>query len=128
MSIFQSLPSSINYIIRERLLIKRDSNESAFDILPMILKFFSFKISLFESSFLNELSQHPKTSVCSKLFIAYYVEGWEMLSLILLVIYPVKSGRFWAFPGGSVMKNLPGNAGDTSLTPGMGICHMPQDN
>jgi len=51
-----------------------------------------------------------------------------MLPLILLVIYPVKSGRFWGFPGGSVVKNLPANAGDTSLTPGLGIYHMPQDN
>ena len=28
------------------------------------------------------------------------------------------------FPGGPVVKNLPCNAGDTSLIPGPGRCHM----
>ena len=26
----------------------------------------------------------------------------------------------WGFPGGSVVKNLPANAGDTALIPGLG--------
>ena len=32
------------------------------------------------------------------------------------------------FPGGSVVKNLPANAGDTSLTPGPGRFHIPRSN
>ena len=32
------------------------------------------------------------------------------------------------FPGGSVVKNLPANAGDTSSIPGLGRCHMPLNN
>jgi len=32
------------------------------------------------------------------------------------------------FPGGSVVKNLPANAGDTSSTPGLGRSHMPWGN
>ena len=32
------------------------------------------------------------------------------------------------FPGGSVVKNLPANAGDTGLSPGLGRSHMPQSN
>ena len=32
------------------------------------------------------------------------------------------------FPGGSVVKNLPANAGDTSSIPGLGRCHMPWNN
>ena len=28
----------------------------------------------------------------------------------------------YAFPGGSVVKNLPANAGDLGLTPGLGRC------
>ena len=30
------------------------------------------------------------------------------------------------FPGGPVVKNLPANAGDTGLIPGMGRSHMPR--
>ena len=30
----------------------------------------------------------------------------------------------WGFPGGAVVKNPPGNAGDTGWTPGPGRFHM----
>ena len=32
------------------------------------------------------------------------------------------------FPGGTVVKNLPANAGDTDLSPGPGRSHMPRSN
>ena len=32
------------------------------------------------------------------------------------------------FPGGSVVKNPPANAGDTGSSPGPGRSHMPQSN
>ena len=32
------------------------------------------------------------------------------------------------FPGGSVVQNLPANAGDMSLIPGLGRPHMPRSN
>ena len=32
------------------------------------------------------------------------------------------------FPGGSVVKNLPANAGNTGLIPFLGRFHMPQNN
>ena len=32
------------------------------------------------------------------------------------------------FPGGAVVENLPANAGDTGLSPGVGECHMPRSN
>ena len=32
------------------------------------------------------------------------------------------------FPGGPVAKNLPANAGDTGLIPGLGRYHMPWSN
>ena len=32
------------------------------------------------------------------------------------------------FPGGTVVKNLPANAGDTGLSPGPGRSHMPWSN
>ena len=32
------------------------------------------------------------------------------------------------FPGGTVIKNPPANAGDTGSSPGLGRSHMPQSN
>ena len=32
------------------------------------------------------------------------------------------------FPGGAVVKNLPANAGDMGLIPGLGRSHMPRSN
>ena len=32
------------------------------------------------------------------------------------------------FPGGTVVKNPPANAGDTGSSPGLGGSHMPQSN
>ena len=32
------------------------------------------------------------------------------------------------FPGGSVVKNPPANAGDTGLSPGLGRSHMPRSH
>ena len=34
----------------------------------------------------------------------------------------------WDFPGSTVVKNLPANAGDTGLIPGLGGSHMPRSN
>ena len=35
---------------------------------------------------------------------------------------------FQGFPGGSVVENLPANAGDTGSSPGLGRSHMPRSN
>ena len=32
------------------------------------------------------------------------------------------------FPGGTVVENLPANAGDTGSSPGLGRSHMPRSN
>ena len=32
------------------------------------------------------------------------------------------------FPGGTVVENLPANAGDTGLSPALGRSHMPRSN
>ena len=34
----------------------------------------------------------------------------------------------WDFPGGTVVKNTPANAGDTGSSPGPGRSHMPESN
>ena len=44
---------------------------------------------------------------------------------IQVLIY--KTGE-WGFPGGSVVKNPPANAGDKGLIPGLGRFHVPQSN
>ena len=36
--------------------------------------------------------------------------------------------KFWDFPGGAVVENLPANAGDTGLSPGPGRSHVPWSN
>ena len=36
--------------------------------------------------------------------------------------------RSWGFPGGAVVENLPANAGNTGLSPGLGRSHMPRSN
>ena len=36
--------------------------------------------------------------------------------------------KIQGFPGGAVVENLPANAGDTGLSPGLGRSHMPRSN
>ena len=44
------------------------------------------------------------------------------------IILKIIKEKFWDFPGGAVVKNLPANAGDTDLIPGLGRSHMPWSN
>ena len=44
------------------------------------------------------------------------------------VILKRKKERKKGFPGGSVVKNSPANAGDVGLIPGLGGSHVPQSN
>ena len=39
-----------------------------------------------------------------------------------------KSKELRSIPGGAVVKNLPGNAGDAGSIPGLGSSHMPRNN
>ena len=40
----------------------------------------------------------------------------------------IKKRREKGFPGGTVVENLPTNAGDTGSSPGLGRSHMPWSN
>ena len=40
----------------------------------------------------------------------------------------VKNQERWGFPGGAVVDNLPADAGDTGLSPGLGGSPMPRSN
>ena len=50
-----------------------------------------------------------------------------MLEENLTVVIKIKNSLS-GFPGGSVVKNSPANAGDMGLIPGLGGSHMPQSN
>ena len=43
-------------------------------------------------------------------------------------LFPVLKLDCWGVPGGAVVENLPANAGDTGLSPGLGRSHMPRSN
>ena len=45
------------------------------------------------------------------------------------VLCKIFNKNIWrGFPGGSVVENLPTNAGDTGASPGLGRSHMPRSN
>ena len=68
----------------------------------------------------------------------YLMSFWRStLSLIeavgLIVRHQEEMGKFlkvrkMGFPGGTVVENLPANAGDTGSSPGLGGSHMPRSN
>ena len=43
-------------------------------------------------------------------------------------IWVIKRLKYRDFPGGTVVKNPPANAGDTGSIPGPGRSHMPRSN
>ena len=52
----------------------------------------------------------------------------KMKKVTALVYYVNIKNKCGGFPGGAVVENLPANAGDTGLSPGLGRSHMPQSN
>ena len=46
----------------------------------------------------------------------------------ICIMYLYEKVEPWGFPGGAVVENLPANAGDTGLSPGLGRCHMLRSN
>ena len=50
------------------------------------------------------------------------------LNLFLLLQLLIKKQCAGGFPGGTVVENLPANAGDTGSSPGLGRFHMPWSN
>ena len=49
-----------------------------------------------------------------------------MATLYYLHNFSVNLKLYYGFPGGTVLKNPPANAGDTGSNPGPGRSHMPQ--
>ena len=59
---------------------------------------------------------------------------WDAAKAVLRVkfiavqSYLKKKEKSWDFLGGTVVKNLPANAGDTGSSPGLGRSHIPWSN
>ena len=52
--------------------------------------------------------------------------SWENIYSVLLYFF--KKADYRDFPGGTVVKNPPANAGDTGSSPGPGRSHVPRSN
>ena len=52
----------------------------------------------------------------------------NILSSSNSIIKGVQNTIHRGFPGGAAVENLPANAGDTGLSPGLGRSHMPRSN
>ena len=52
----------------------------------------------------------------------------SMVHLNVLIASFLKTRILWGFPGGTVVKNLPANAGDTGSSPDPGKSHIPRSN
>ena len=59
--------------------------------------------------------------------VGMYIIGYEISSCRDLWKY-LKNKIEWDFPGGTVNRNPPANAGNTHLIPGLGRTHMPKSN
>ena len=53
-------------------------------------------------------------------FITHFIYYW--------IQFEVVRSNTEGFPGGTVVENLPANAEDTGLSPGLGRSHMPRSN
>ena len=56
------------------------------------------------------------------------VDNWALVDVGELSSSSPNKKVGLGFPGGAVVENLPANAGDTGLSPGLGRSHMPRSN
>ena len=62
-------------------------------------------------------------------FLSHLLAGYsKILCGAVGPAWAAKVSKAQGFPGGAVVRNLPANAGDTGLIPGLGRSHMPQSN
>ena len=60
--------------------------------------------------------------------VPWLVSGHHVANVSYLVGVSVPVGQLRDFPGGTVVKNPPANAGDTGSSPGPGRSHVPRSN
>ena len=75
----------------------------------------------------SEVCTSVHTSLSFYMFNAFIYLGWEWGG-DRKVLRVKKNTAMGGFPGGTVVKNPPANAGDTGLSPGLGRSHMPRSN
>ena len=74
------------------------------------------------------------TLIIEKVNICQFCDNIAVIIILFLVdhqsnLYLNSSSKLHrGFPGGTVVKNLPGNAGETGSSPGLGRSHMLQSN
>ena len=64
----------------------------------------------------------------SFLLVIYFIHISVYMSIPISQLDCFLNNKVGGLPGDAVVKNLPANAGDTGLSPGLGRCHMPQSN
>ena len=71
----------------------------------------------------------PTSETSVGLYLLKFVsDGSHSWCLVFNVCLVIKKKKLQGFPGGAVGKNLPANAGDRGLSPGLGRSHMPWSN
>ena len=66
--------------------------------------------------------------ICLQIIIVFFRTQYDQIDAGIVQaqrLHPFKIYS-WGFPGGSVVENLPANAGDTGSSPGLGRSHMPR--
>ena len=82
----------------------------------------------------NRIQQHIKRIIHhDQMVLIPRVQGFFSIHKSINVIHHInklkdKNRMIGGFPGGAVIENLPANAGDTDLSPGLGRSHMPRSN
>ena len=82
----------------------------------------------------NRIQQHIKRIIHhDQVVLIPRVQGFFSIHKSINVIHHInklkdKNRMIGGFPGGAVIENLPANAGDTDLSPGLGRSHMPRSN
>ena len=79
-------------------------------------------------SLVGELRSHMLYSMAKKkeIYVLYYI--FPFVNSKEVRIFKTRTSTKRGFPGGSVVEDLPINAGDRGWIPGPGRSHMPQSN
>ena len=62
------------------------------------------------------------------IFVVHELRLSPLMKVVEMLLLSWLKNNRWGFPGGTVVENLPANAGDTGSSPGLGGSHMPWSN
>ena len=72
----------------------------------------------------QDLKPNQGTATCVQLDVRIAMDQ----GLLCASHFPIFKEKYQGFPGGTVVKNLPANEGDTGSSPGLGRSHMLRSN